>query len=147
MKLYLDNCCYNRPFDNQKFIKIKLETEAKLFIQEKVKAGKYNIVWSYILDFENSANPFEERKEAIKFWRSIAIEDTEENEEILSNAYEIRKYNMKSKDALHLACAIYLKCDYFITTDETIIKKMCKFERIKVLNPIEFINKEVKNGS
>lgn len=147
MKLYLDNCCYNRPFDNQKFIKIKLETEAKLFIQEKVKAGKYNIVWSYILDFENSANPFEERKEAIKFWRSIAIEDTEENEEILSNAYEIRKYNVKSKDALHLACAIYLKCDYFITTDETIIKKMCKFERIKVLNPIEFINKEVKNGS
>jgi hypothetical protein len=74
MKLYLDNCCYNRPFDNQKFIKIKLETEAKLFIQEKIKSGEYNIVWSYILDFENSVNPFEERKETIKYWKSIAIE-------------------------------------------------------------------------
>jgi len=31
-RLYLDNCCFNRPFDNQKQLKIKLETEAKLFI-------------------------------------------------------------------------------------------------------------------
>ena len=147
MKLYLDNCCYNRPFDNQKFIKIKLETEAKLFIQEKIKLGDYNVVWSYILDFENSVNPFEERKEAIKFWKNIAVEDTEANEEILKTAYEISKFNVKSKDALHLACAIHLKCDYFITTDEIIIKKMSSFEKIKVVNPIEFINKEVKNGS
>ena len=99
------------------------------------------------MDFENSVNPFEERKEAIKFWKNIAVEDTEANEEILKTAYEISKFNVKSKDALHLACAIHLKCDYFITTDEIIIKKMSSFEKIKVVNPIEFINKEVKNGS
>jgi predicted nucleic acid-binding protein len=69
------------------------------------------------------------------------------NEEILKTAYEISKFSVKSKDALHLACAIYLKCDYFITTDETIIKKMSSFTKIKVVNPIEFINKEVKDGN
>jgi len=37
MKIYLDNCCYNRPFDDQSDIIIRLETEPKLFIQQKVK--------------------------------------------------------------------------------------------------------------
>ena len=30
MRVYLDNCCYNRPFDNQGQIKVFLETLAKL---------------------------------------------------------------------------------------------------------------------
>ncbi|GAK55959.1 hypothetical protein U27_02920 [Candidatus Vecturithrix granuli] len=37
MRIYLDNCCFNRPFDDQNQIKIKLETEAKLYIQEKIR--------------------------------------------------------------------------------------------------------------
>ena len=32
VKIYLDNCCYNRPFDDQKQIKIQLETIAKIKI-------------------------------------------------------------------------------------------------------------------
>lgn len=31
MRVYLDNCSFNRPFDDQTQIKISLETEAKLF--------------------------------------------------------------------------------------------------------------------
>jgi hypothetical protein len=27
MRLYLDNCCFNRPFDDQNQLKIKLEAE------------------------------------------------------------------------------------------------------------------------
>ena len=33
--LYLDNCCFNRPYDDQEQIAIYLETQAKLFIQSK----------------------------------------------------------------------------------------------------------------
>ena len=65
MLIYLDNCCFNRPFDDQLQIKIRLETEAKLVIQEGIKTGDYLLAWSYILDFENSENPFPERKETI----------------------------------------------------------------------------------
>ena len=32
LKLYLDNCCFNRPFDDQSQLLVRLETEAKLFI-------------------------------------------------------------------------------------------------------------------
>lgn len=50
IKLYLDNFCYNRPFDDQTQMKIHLETQAKLYIQAKIKEGLYTLVWSYILD-------------------------------------------------------------------------------------------------
>ena len=30
MRVYLDNCCYNRPFDDQNQLKVRLETIAKL---------------------------------------------------------------------------------------------------------------------
>ena len=37
LKIYLDNCCYNRPFDNQKDRAIGAETQAKMFIQSLIK--------------------------------------------------------------------------------------------------------------
>ena len=62
MRLYLDNCCFNRPFDDQSALTIRLETEAKLHIQNTVRAGQYTLGWSYILDYENAANLFKERR-------------------------------------------------------------------------------------
>jgi len=66
LKIYLDNCCFNRPFDDQKQIKIRLEAETKLFIQEKITRNEFKLVWSYMLDFENYYNPFKERKNSIE---------------------------------------------------------------------------------
>jgi len=66
MRSYLDNCCFNRPFDDQSQIRIRLESEAKLKIQDDIIKGSVNFVWSYILDAENTANPFEERERAIR---------------------------------------------------------------------------------
>ena len=36
MLVYMDLCCFNRPFDDQSQPRIYLETEAKLFIQRKI---------------------------------------------------------------------------------------------------------------
>lgn len=44
MKLYFDNCCFNRPFDDQSQLKIHLESQAKLFIQHKILSKKYELV-------------------------------------------------------------------------------------------------------
>ncbi|MEQ8171367.1 MAG: PIN domain protein, partial [Candidatus Eremiobacterota bacterium] len=81
MRIYLDNCCFNRPFDNQIPIRIKLETEAKLYIQEEVINGSIELVWSYILEYENSQNPFEYRRNAINLWKKIATIEIIEDEE------------------------------------------------------------------
>ena len=77
MKIYLDNCCFNRPFDDQTQIRIKIETEAKLKIQEEVRSGNIQLVWSYVLDYENNRNPFLERKTRITGWKKYAINDVE----------------------------------------------------------------------
>jgi len=58
MRIYFDNCCFNRPFDDQKQLRIRLEAEAKLGIQKMILEGSVQLAWSYILDFENEMNPF-----------------------------------------------------------------------------------------
>jgi hypothetical protein len=136
-KIYLDMCSYNRPFDNQLQIKIRLETEAKLYIQAGVREGKYSLVWSYVMDFENSGNPFDERRNAITLWKEIAEDYCSSSDEVLSAGREIMKRGIKEKDALHIACAIESGCEYFITTDGKLTNKT--FENIKIINPIDFV--------
>lgn len=139
MLIYLDNCCFNRPFDDQLQIKIRLETEAKLVIQDGIKTGDYALAWSYILDYENSENPFPERKETIQCWKKFALTDINESLSIRKMAEELLPMGLRVKDALHIACAVIQKCDYFITTDRFLIKKLVKFDEIKVVNPLDFI--------
>ena len=68
MKVYLDNCCFNRPYDNQNQLSIKLETEAKLSIQEMIKDKKLFLLWSFMLDYENSANTGKSKRDSIYEW-------------------------------------------------------------------------------
>ena len=37
VRVYLDNCAYNRPYDSQTQMRIELETQAKLRIQRLIK--------------------------------------------------------------------------------------------------------------
>ena len=47
--IYLDNCCYNRPYDDFSSITVYLEAEAKLIIHDLVKNNNIDLAWSYIL--------------------------------------------------------------------------------------------------
>ena len=142
MKVYLDNCCFNRPFDDQGQLRIRLEAEAKLMIQEEVRNGGIQLVWSYILDYENDKNPFRERRIQIRAWRTYAQEDVVESEDLLAIAQKIQKLGLKKMDALHIANAIVAKADYFLTTDDGILKKSELISEIQITDPIGFI-KEV----
>ncbi len=100
------------------------------------------LAWSYVLDFENELNPFAHRRIAVTRWRSHATVDADETEEIVDRAEELVKKGLKSKDALHLACAMALRCDFFLTTDDQLIKKAIGVAGIKVTDPITFIREE-----
>lgn len=65
LKIYLDNCCYNRPYDDQSQIRISLETQAKLYIQGLIKDKQIELVTSYMLDYENGKNKLGKRKQVI----------------------------------------------------------------------------------
>jgi len=46
---------------------------------------------------------------------------------------------LKSKDALHIACAIEMQCDYFITTDDQILNRMKNYREIGVVDATTFV--------
>ena len=139
MLLYLDNCCFNRPYDDQSQIRIRIESEAKLFIQSKILAGEIDLAWSYILDFENSINPFPERRWSIAQWKAMAVIDVIESPSILEHAQQFESRGLRGKDALHIACALETGCGYFLTTDDQVIRLMDNFDPILVGNPTTFI--------
>jgi hypothetical protein len=72
----------NRSYDDQSFISIKIETEAKIAIQEKIKNNEAGLCWSYILDIENDNNPFIERKKKIEKLKAIALYDIEKYDQV-----------------------------------------------------------------
>ena len=139
MRVYLDNCAFNRPFDDQSHIRIRLESEAKLYVQEKIKNGDLELVWSYILDIENDMNPFEEKRRAIGKWKKFIIEDIEENDQLVARAKEFVLSGIHSKDALHVASAIEGKADYFLTTDDKLLKKLSLTTEIKAINLVDIV--------
>ena len=62
-----------------------------------------------------------------------------ENEEILLRAEDLQKFHIKSKDALHISCAIESTCNYFLTTDDKLLNKNNLIDQIAIISPIGFI--------
>jgi predicted nucleic acid-binding protein len=90
-----------------------------------------------MLEFENEQNPYEERRDAIRDWKKYAHVFCEENDQIITYAETLFNKGVKVKDALHIACAMEAKCDYFLSTDKKLLR--ATFDKIKVINPIDFI--------
>ncbi len=62
MKLYFDMNIYNRIFDDQSKMRIRFESMAIDILFELIEKENYELVWSFILEYENSMNPFIERE-------------------------------------------------------------------------------------
>ncbi len=139
MRVYLDNCMFNRPFDNQTQIRIRLESEAKLYIQDMIKDNIIELVWSYILKLENSQNPHDERRSAIQKWQNFSTIEITETPEVLAHADQLSKFGIKPKDALHVASAIEGKADYFLTTDDKLLSCANSSNMITALNPVDYL--------
>jgi len=140
LKIYLDNCCYNRPFDNQKDHVICVETQAKMFIQSLIKYKSVELAYSAISMLEIAESPFEENRRSIscfieenaKYYVSI-----NSNKAAVDLTNEVMLAGVKLKDASHVACAIVANCDYLITTDKRLLKY--KDARISIVSPVDFI--------
>ncbi len=138
-RVYLDNCCLNRPHDNQTEISVQHETEAVTFVREQIYSGKMELAWSFVLEYEIAKNSNRPRKDAIAIWRHFSVVSIEQTEEVYRRGRDLEQYGLRSMDALHIACAMMAQCGYFLTTDKKILNKQIK--GIKIMNPVEFIQK------
>jgi hypothetical protein len=50
-RIYLDNCCFNRPYDDQTILRNYLEAEAKTYIQLQIEAVPKLQFWNSNLGF------------------------------------------------------------------------------------------------
>ena len=98
------------------------------------------LVTSYMLRFENSKNPFDTKRKTIESFcksNSKLHIDASYADAVRQEAAKIMGTGVKAKDACHVASAILGKCEYFLSTDDRLLKY--KSDKIALLNPVDFI--------
>ena len=138
MRIYLDNCCYNRPFDEQTQLRVRLETEAKLRIQHLMRTGVVEYAWSKVLDYELGQSPYFDQIDEICDWVDWAAVYVNMDDSIAADGAAIMRYGVKRMDALHLASAKAAGCDWFLTTDRGILTHVDFLDGMRVANPVDF---------
>ncbi len=147
MKVYLDACCLNRPFDDQSQPRVRLEAEAVSLILEKFNQDEWEWVGSEVLHYEVNQHPDSETRERILSFLSLTRRVVEINEKTLKRAEELEETGFDSYDAIHLASAEFGKADVFLTTDDQILKVSNRNKSLfsfPVENPVKWLEEVLK---
>jgi predicted nucleic acid-binding protein len=147
MKVYLDACCLNRPFDNQSQPRVRLEAEAISLILEKLNQGEWEWVGSEILLHELGQNPDLEHQQQALAFATLAQQVVETTEKILNRAEELEEAGFDPYDAIHLSSAELGKVDVFLTTDDQILKVAARRKILftfTVENPVKWLEEVLK---
>lgn len=141
MKVYLDNCCYNRPFDDQTQERIHLESEAVLSILKMGQINKYEIVGSNVLELEMERMHDEDKKQKVKELYEVIDTSILYTDKIRERSKEImQQSNIRTFDSLHIASAEAAETDVMLTTDDKLVKMAAKLElHVAVMNPLRFV--------
>lgn len=142
--LYLDMNIYNRPFDDQGQMRIRLETTAITMIWTLIQSGTLTAKWSFVLDYENSRNPFVERRAFARHLVQACEGTIEPNGGIREVAQRLERLEIRGRDALHLACAEWAGCDYLVTCDDQLVQQGKRLAEagelaLQVINPIDLL--------
>lgn len=143
LKIYLDSCVYNRPFDDyRKDERIFIEAVAFYILLNLVEDGRIRLINSDALAYENEQIADMERKRRVKTYLDRSAYFVELSEQIIERARNIIRYGFKSLDALHIAMAENGLAEYFVTCDDDIIRKGKSLQdklKVKVRGVLEFL--------
>ena len=123
MRIYLDCCCLQRPFDDQTQPRIKVEAEAVLAILASMQAGDISLLCSEALDYEVSRIPDEGRRSEVMAILALASAYLEITEGVEELAEALENSGISPMDAVHLALASIADADFFCTCDDKLVRK------------------------
>ncbi len=142
MRIYLDVCCLNRPFDDHTQDRVRLESEAVLTILSHGQAKNWDLLNSEVIDIEVSKIPDDDKRLKVSILSSMLQQNIVINEDIERRAIEIERLGFKPFDALHIACAEAGKTDVLLTTDDEFLKKAIQNKAalgVRVENPVKWL--------
>ncbi len=136
----MDNCCLNRPFDDQSSPRIHLESEAIKTIITLIEKETWELLSSDVLMYEISNTSDEKRRRNLLGVNSMAIKTINLTSMIKERANYFENFRLQAFDALHLACAEN-NSDILLTVDDRFIKKSSKISDLKVeiKNPLQWL--------
>ena len=142
MKIYLDVSCLNRPFDDQGQARIRLESEAVIFILERVEDGRWTHVSSQmaVIEIDAISDPVRQRRVRLLLPERAGVHKLSEN--TFRRTVDLQQLAFKSADAVHLAAAEELQVAVFLTCDDRLCrlgKRQRRNLRVKVANPLEWL--------
>ena len=146
MRIYLDVCCLNRPYDDQGQDRIHLEAEAIITILKHIESKEWSWISSGVVNYEISQTSDEERKGRLRSlvrWSSVFVKV---DKCVYIRAKETQQLGIKTYDALHIACAEQGKADVFLSTDDRLIraaKRSIETINMEVENPLLWLQKVV----
>ena len=141
MKIYLDNCCYCRPYDGHAQNRVRQEARAVLDAVEFCKTAGHGIVGSPVVTKEMEKIRDGVKLEKVqKFYRNAANYRVATTPAIISRAQTFQAQGLKIADSYHLACAEAADADYLLTTDDDFERISAKMDlTVKVINPLNFL--------
>jgi len=140
MKIYMDVCCLNRPFDDLSQARVYLEAEAVLLIISMCEDEGWTLLASSVIDYELSKQSDIERLGNVQTLYAAAGEKIKLTDEIIERAEFFQNNGLKKLDSLHLASADTYKADVFLTTDDRLLKAAKKMNlKILVANPVSWL--------
>jgi predicted nucleic acid-binding protein len=123
MRIYLDNCCLQRPLDDQTHPRIRVETEAVFVILAAIQAGEQSLLGSEALEYEVSRIPDEARRTEVFSVLTLASERLQITDEVEALALAFERQGVPAMDAIHLALASTANADFFCTCDDRLLRK------------------------
>ena len=144
--IYLDNCCLNRPFDDQDQDRVRLEAEAVTVIMRGVQAGNWIWVGSDVLRIENEENPDAERRRRVSGLLESEHRRVFLDAEDIRRAGEIQAMGFDALDAYHVAAAEKGQCAVFLTTDDRLLSAAARNRdrlHVSVQNPLQWLNEVI----
>ena len=141
--IYLDVSVLSRPFDDQSYLRIRLETEAVNLILSKVRNGEYSLAVSPVHWEEIKAIPeIFERIDLQERLKTMGKPIRADLDIAMKRADELCELNFGIADAAHVAFAEQGGAE-FISCDDSLIKK-CLRHKVKIWcgNPVAFCEKE-----
>ena len=147
MRIYLDRCCYNRPFDDLSQNRIHDESDAVLSILNRSQTDGTVIIGSQILRMEIDKIHDEGKKFKVKSLYGAVMESVEYSAFIKERAEVLRKVAViHVMDSLHIASAEAAHADVFLSTDDKLVRACRKLSlHVRVMNPVSYLAEVIEN--